>query len=384
MESGEFLTSGTTANALALGAAVAFAYLSATLVLQHRRFAALVALAPLPGVLLAVCASAQARYLAGLPLAAGWTVALIMAHRLAASSGPTGSADAAKAAQHFIARFAVSAAGAFLLSGLVGMAGGARGGLEIAFASVAAVMSSSAVIAFGSKHLIYGEDFVTATNRLREWQARVVASLLPVAERRFGFSVAGIALVLAATTIAKGTWPGAAPGVALLVVTAALCVPLLAFAVLRDWRRSLAVTICTALATLFGIWWALRAGVESSPSVTTVEGWACAIGLLLQLCIGIGIGIGIGAACDPLTEDDAVAASEQAIESRSLPAVVAGSVAIAAAGVSLWHTPFAWLGFAVSVAAAMASAIVFQPAFAIAIEALIPRRGTLSARYRLR
>jgi predicted exporter len=147
--------------------------------------------------------------------------------------------------------------------------------------------------------------------------------------------------------------------------------------VLRDWRRSLAVLLSSALAVQVGVWAFAHAGVPVSSATLATLLIVVAIVFALQLSDAQEAS-GVIA-----TEDDAAAGSERAIETKAMPVCVASVVGIQA------MLPFGggdlptWDCCAVTIAAAAISAVLFQPAIVITIEGLVPRAATIAARYRL-
>jgi hypothetical protein len=199
-----------------------------------------------------------------------------------------------------------------------------------------------------------------------------------VARPRFGFSVFGIGCVITAIAFfgakplfvptATGFWP-----IALVVLLAAAT----SFAVLRDWRRCLAVLLSAASAIQIAIWPVARAGAALTSTTAVDSLTVVSIIFVLQLFQAQEASGAIA------TEDDAVAGFERAIETRAMAVCVAGAVGIAALLPFSGRDLTTWGCCAVGILAGVASAVLFQPAIAITVESLVPRAATIAGRYRL-
>jgi hypothetical protein len=202
---------------------------------------------------------------------------------------------------------------------------------------------------------------------------------LSAARPRFGFSVFGIACVVGAIALFGSrssnllSQIGMAPPI---LVSAVVLVS--SYALLRDWRRSLAVCLSAVLPVLVGLWALARLGATLEPPIEGPLLVAVSIGLLLQLSIAREAGGAI------VTQDDAVAGSERAMELQAMPVCVASLAGTIAIVMFIIGAPDMWIPFSVATLAAALSTILFQPAIAITIESLIPRAATIAARYRIK
>lgn len=368
---------------LRLGAAVLLSMLLSFAQLRHMALAALVGLAPLSGVapLLLILPAGTTMSVIGLAWALGLAASLFLGEAVAEANLKGDATERAVVRvldgniRLLLAMLATAIAPVLALS-LFGSSSELR---ALTLASACVLGSVSFVLPLGASLLTFDEDFIGRANRAREFRARLLAPLMAVAGRRYGFSVAGIACVLSAIMIFGAKAPQALVtgsfGIALLVTAAVMASS--SWAALSDWRRSLAVLMAAGLANLAAIWMFFAKATALTLHAILFLSAANAIGLAIQLLIGVA------AASDLSTEDDVVSGSECAIETRSLPAIAAGVAGIAATLVLIPDASVLWATFAVSVAASACSAIVFQPAFAITLEGLWPRKATIAERYRL-
>jgi hypothetical protein len=360
-----------------IACACALSLLLAWFLLRNVVFAAVVACGPLPGVFILLAAISVQAAPVGYALALGLVVAVLIGGRLCAAKTSDDGARVARSAARANTQLVVIVVVAFLVPACVAAAHAMpNSAVECcAAAGTLAVVSTGIVVQLGASLPFGGEDYVARANRSREWFARVFAPILPVARPRFGISVFGIACVICAIaffgrahlTGSIGLWR---IGVFFLLAMAS------SFAVLRDWRRSLAVLLATAWALQMGIWSVVRTNLAMAPAPLA----ACLIALVIVFVLQLFVAQ--DCCGDILTEDDAVAASERAMESRAMTVSVAALTGLAA--VLPFDRSAVALCFSVTLAAGAVAAVLFQPAIAIAIESLVPRAATIAARYRLR
>ena len=358
-----------------IACAWALSLLLAWFLLRNVVLAALIACGPLPGVFILLAAISVQVAPVGFALALGLVVAVLIGGRLCAANTSDDGARVARVAARANTRLVATLVVAFLVPAFVAAATAIpnRAVEWCAAAGALALVSTGIVVQLGASLPFGGEDYVARANRSREWFARVFAPILPVARPRFGISVFGIACVTGAIAFF-----GSAPGSIGLWRPAAFALLAMAssFAVLRDWRRSLAVLLATAWALQMGVWIVVRMSIAMTPASLA----ACLIALVVVFALQLFVAQ--DSCRDILTEDDAVAASEHAMESRAMMVTIAALAGLAA--VLPFDRSAVAVCFGVTLAAGAVAAILFQPAVAIAIESLVPRAATIAARYRLR
>jgi len=357
-------------------------FLAAVFALRHAGLAALVASAPLPGVsaFLAAVPAPDAPLAARLCLGLGLVVSVLIGETVAASaaSGDTGARIPGWVARGNT-RLVTAILAVFLVPALVRIGVfGAYFFLDVAEAGALSVASAAVVVHLGASYCDFGEEYIARANRARERFARLFAPILPVARPRFGFSVFGIACVMGAMAF-FGTRPlhlGAAISVWAIPLVAAP-VAASSYAVLRDWRRCLAVLLSVALAAQAAIWLFARGGLAITSKTQAELLIAVSAIYALQLFDAQEASGAIA------TEEDAIAGSERAIETGALPVCVAGFVGAAAMLPGGGSDLSTWACCGIAILAGVVCAVLFQPAIAITIESLVPRAATIAARYRL-
>jgi hypothetical protein len=361
--------------------ACGLAFVPAILIVRHTNLALLIALSPLPGLLTALCTfSGKDAAVTGLAVVAGLTAAMLTG---AAMAGQYIRIEPDDGIARSIARMAVrlmaTMLGLYALPALLVLAVDGWSTVPmLGAAAILAIVSACLVQYLAAPLLGFNEDDVARSNRTREWYARLASPLLPAAQRRFGFSVFGIAIVLASIAYFGARQARHSPAIDLWFILAvcALCAAA-SYAVIRDWRRSFATIGSLALAASVGVWVAARAGVEASQIAEAM--WLSAIltGLILQIFAAQEATLQI------IVEDDVVAGSERALELRAIPVGVISTFAIIVVLLFLWSDLRLWAVFAVTLIANAITAAVIQPAIAITVENLFPRAATVAARYRI-
>jgi hypothetical protein len=336
--------------------------------LRHAGLALAVVLAPLPGLLIAAFVTWsylpslfdwQAAMMCWTP---GFAATCLIGWRIAAKvAGGTAPRDVVIAAigellpmlgAAFVLVLGVQAAIFFLLL---------RGAVEIiliAGAYLSAILAAPLVISF----LSFNEDFVARFNRAAEQRRRRLMRLDPLVQPRWAWSLCGVALVLTVLSCfgiqgshdLASTWL-AVPAVLIAATLAAL----------RDWRYALAALLTFAVAALLFFWLGVDHGSLSAASIVAVAIYA----------------LSWRTAAFERQGDDTGTAILRTFEDSGTPVVYA-----------LWIAGIAILPFAnrasgvffATLIVGAAAALVFPPAFAVAIESLIPRRATIEARYRVR
>lgn len=361
---------------LIVGGLIAFAHL------RHAASAALVVLAPLPGMI-AAGAFAPGGGLAVTDLLACYGFAVVFGSCLCgdAMRRVLDAATPADAARETLAR----ALGALLLAVVIGVAltvawlfRDARAlGLGGASGFAAAALSVLAIVPFAFAMLPFGEPFFVAANRARERRETWLRNATLVTDPRWALSLSGSAIVLATLG-----WFGAEPLLrhsALLAQpglwgASALIVFLSAFGLARDWRDAVAATLALAALVLLALYlWGRASGHLGATSFVEI---VVAAALALFLMLG-----SIAQTRRYRRSGDTMAVARlRAIEDAGLaPWFGALGAAGAAAPWVLVHGSTATLAllFPLSVAAALLG----QPALATALESLIPRRRSLGELY---
>ncbi len=249
--------------------------------------------------------------------------------------------------------------------------------------ALAAAIAGGALFAFGTMRLAFlmpfGEDWITRANRFREWAERGAGALAPVTRPRYGFSVAGIALVL--TVIAVSQWRGVfAPNLLSHAVPlgGTLVAALVAGAVaLRDWRGVLSAVLAAAPLVAATLWLSLRqAGFATDPSALVVT-------TFMAGCVLLFVGASFSAGYSR-EGDDATLASARMLNRHAVGFALTGMALCAGLALASLGAPEILPGLLALDLLGIAAALLFQPAFLIVIETLFPRRATLEARYRVR
>ena len=349
---------------LAVAAGIAFVHL------RHVGLAATAALAPLPGMMTAASGFSTATlavYGAATVVAAlvtGDVVRQILANRARMDAASEALARMTPAV------LAAGAASALLLALWLGTAGAA---VQL----VAALLSVLLVVPFVASLLPFRESFFVAANRTRDGRELLLRLASRVVEPRWGLSLSGITLVLAVLG-----WFGAAP---LLAHRAALMQPLLwsgsalgllavAFAVARDWRDAVAITLSTAALTLLDLWiWGRATG---HLTLTAFGEIALAVSAAYLLMLAAG---DLRRRYRRQGDESSVARARALDELGAAPWY---GVAGAAAAIVPWmvvHGSNATLA-AVFVLSAGA-AVIAAPALATALETLVPRRRSVEELY---
>lgn len=352
--------------------------------LRHFGLFALVLLAPVPG--LAAVAFVMPLWTnatvisAGLAYLVGLSGGLVLAGDLAILVCDGADAESATHA-------ALRGRGIVLSVFILALAAAVLSLATIGDADMAAFTGAALVAAGGfaaiagfylARFLPYGENFVTYRNRMQERWNRVIERSIAVARPRWGFSVAGIALVFAvlgffgAQTLkvpaemaarAMAVFPGA--GVAIFAAIAVAT---------RDWRIMLAAVLAQCPPLLIGLWGlALMALPLDAKNL-----------LFLILALGAGaVPLVVAGAEAGRTGDDAAIAAARTLLRSGLGFFFASAIPALAV---LFAIPLlGGIGIALAAAFVFAAAepLLFLPAFAIVIETWCPRPSAATSRYRL-
>jgi hypothetical protein len=337
--------------------------------LRHFWLAALAAFAPLPGLLVAIAVTGEASATAA-NYTLGLIVALFAADAFAMRSAQGVPADEATrgAFEDFgaaaVAIFAVALFIPFVLHWAFGEIS------RSAFAASASVSAAGLIVPLAASALIHDENFVTRFNRTREREERLVTPLLAVAHARWGASIAGVAAVVCVLGY-FGSWASHIVQNWQLALTWAVLCAVAAFWTSRDWRRTIAMVLSLVPVVLMALWTAtrLRALVGGGSSAIVILG-----GFALVLFVAST------AARYARSGNGTAMASARAMERKSGVVVTAALASIFAIAAGTSNSAVFIVMFVFSTVAA----VLFQPALAISIETLFPRRETIEARYRVR
>ena len=352
--------------------------------LRHIGLTVLVLLAPLPGLALvlpflpfwALTGLRLVLIAYAMSLGAGLLLAGEYAQRVC-EGAESRAAVVGAYRRHGLALGAVSLAAAGCLA-LAGLTGGVWPP-ALSAAALAAAANGTALVAFYfARFLPCREDFVARSNRAGERWHRRAGWLTALAQPRWGYAIAGIALVLAALgafgaqplTIAaranNGVWFAFPPMAA--AVLAALSVTL------RDRRAILATALSLPVPILLGLWGLAKAGVALNPTSL----------LLLLFSVGAGmIGLFASRAAAGRCGDGVPVAAASLLRRDGRNLFYTGAIPSL---VLLLSVPVIGdIGAALAVAAGFTGtgALLFRPAFAAVIESWLPRVATPASRYRL-
>jgi hypothetical protein len=238
--------------------------------------------------------------------------------------------------------------------------------------TVLATLSVLIVVPLGAFFLPFDESFIARANRAREWRERTLEALGAVATPRWGLSFGGIALIVLALA-----WFGAEPSfsfphlheVPLMTVMAGAMTLLVALASGASWRDSLAAGVVCVLVGLVALWgFAILKGITAWELAAVSQ--AVALAALLVFC-------GAARTADyRKRNEDAV----RAMEETGAPQFFAMLGAAAALAPSvIYHRSYAV--YAIALLFAGVGALLFAPALAAAIAALLPRRRSVEELY---
>ena len=355
---------------LALAAAMAF------VPLRHVVLAAIVALAPVPGMLAAVAFGATLTTSGFLAVYAfGHLAASIVAGE--AKRHVLDGRERGEAAGLTLRRVAIPmlvaamAGGAFLVAWLFRRE--AALGLGAAAEIASAAVSVLAIVPLVASVLPFGEGFHTAANRAAERREEVLRLSTRVVEPRWALSLSGVALVMAVLG-----WFGMAHSALLaqpaLWRASALGAFLIAFALGRDWREALAAMLALATLVLLGLWlWGRATGRPTLTTLIEIAAVIAASGLVMSVALASRQRFRAGG-------DESAIARLRALEGLSLsPLFGAAGAAVALLPWVVVHGSLATL--AVLFLLAGVAALLLQPAIATALEAVVPRRRSLGQLY---
>lgn len=339
--------------------------------LRQAGLAALTLVAPLPAflamaVLLPVDGDRVSLWLAFLP---GFVLAGFFAARIArrAAEGATAKIAAGQAMKELspAALCALVAACAPVLIVAPG-------------ATLAAVLASAGFCALIAAPLAaswfpFGENFLARANQVRERRERGLAYLTPVALPRWGWSLSGIAIVLAVLGF-FGAAPLALPIHTSPIGYAAILIAVAAvFLATRDWRRSLAALLALLPALFLALW--VFARVTHDPPAWRHLLQAMGIGFMPVVLVAAR-----AAHFARGSGEDFAVASIRALEEDA--AAVLFTLAAAALSLVAFHR-LQDLPAAIGILLGAPCALVFAPGFAAALESMFPRRAVIEARYRV-
>ncbi len=341
------------------------------ILLRHAGLAIIAAFAPIPGLLIAHAAGVAPPLTIALCYLPGFACAVFMASEIAGSIAS--GIERRTACEDAFAGLALSAALAIAASAA------ALGVFWIVFqpslAVVAATLGAGTtailIVPLAATFIPFGEDFVTRFNRLREWRERMLDPLTAITEPRWGMSVGGIAIVFAVLGyFGAHPTPDARQGA--IFAALLLAAFIVTFVLTREWRQAIAILIVLAVLSLIGLW-----GLEKIRAAHPLLSLLQTLGICAVPMVLLAVEAG-----RHLSEDAASAASVALL--RKAPATILFFAAAAFITILQWSDAALSAVLVIVLIFGCAGALLFQPAFATALEALIPRRSTLEARYKLR
>lgn len=350
-------------SAILLSAIVSFVHL------RHAALSALVAVAPMPGLLIAHGLGAADPLTIALSYLPGLACAMFLADEIAENVAHGHQRRAV--CEDALAKSGVSA-GIGIGIASIGLAIlSLSHGLAAFAATLGTGLSAILIVPLAASALPFGEDFVTRSNRVREWRERMLDPVTAITQPRWALSVTGIGIVFAVLG-----YFGAHPvldATEYAVFTALLLSASIAGVGLTwEWRRALALPLILVLLILIGMW-GLAQIHEANRLMQLVQVLGICTVPLLFVAIEAGRHL----------TDDAASASSLALVRRGPVTVsffVAGAVLVL---VQIGDPAFA-AAVVVMLLFGCTGALLWLPAIAGALETLFPRRSTLEARYRVR
>lgn len=359
-------------SAIAIGMALAAAFAISLIHLRHAGLAALVAAAPIPGFLIAAAA--------GIPLSPvlsylpGYACAVFLADEIAQRI----ASGIERPAQDALRGLGLTGCVA-IIAGTIPMAAilpfsKSPDTLAALLTIIGGGFSALLIVPLAASLLPFGENFITRANRLREWRERMLEHLA-ITQPRWAMSVAGIAFVFAVLGFFGAESLRIAIGGQLqIAIGAAAAFPLFAaaFIATRDWRRALSVPLALIIPASIAFWGLARIRVPLD--LQSLLWSARMLGVVLVPVIFIA-----AEASRYLSEDAASLALQ-----RKGTAVIFIFLVAALGAIAQWDNAAM---IAVQIAVLFfgsAAALLFQPAFAAALETLLPGKAALEARYRVR
>lgn len=220
---------------------------------RHLGLAAIAALAPLPGY-------AAVAFASGIPMNRGslcYLCAFVAAGALASGmearicdgAAPGDAAIATIRSRSFPVGMAL------LLCALAPLFAGFTFESVLSGALVLASGLSAFLLPLVVQFFGFGEDFISGANRLRESRERWLDNLTFTVQPRWGWGVSGIALIFAVLGFFGGAGSTPSPLV-LAIATAATMV--VAYAVIRDVRRTIAFSLAFSVLMLVTLWASAR------------------------------------------------------------------------------------------------------------------------------
>jgi hypothetical protein len=357
--------------------------------LRGQEIAACVAAAPLTGVMLVLGIAALegnsgfSALWAACAYALGWAVAFLMADRymglmLSGVSGGRAIREICRADAPALAAIAIMAV---LVPCMV--ASSSTGAFRTVAFFVAAANGAGLVSGFVGVWpplvlLAHDEDFIARANRVRESWTRVLDRLAPMTEPRWSSSAAGVLAVFVVMAafgagsldISQAVFGAGARATAGGAAILLICAYILG----RDWRRAVAIFILAATCMLFAAWGFGRSGVSVDGSTALLTADALVAAFLPIAAIAAGVMRGTG--------DNQALIYFEAVIARGPAALTAAGGMLCVLLVWSGATEGGFLGLAMALIFAAASAIIFVPALVHVIEIALPRRRALADRYR--
>ena len=209
---------------------------------------------------------------------------------------------------------------------------------------------------------------MTRTNRAREWRERMLDPVTAITEPRWGMSIGGIAVVFAVLGY-FGAHPALDAKEDAIFATLLLAAFAATFALTREWRQAATIPIVLAVLCLIGLWGLARIHA-AHPLLSLLQTLViCAVPMVL-LAVEAG---------RHLSEDSVSLALL-----RKGPATILYFITAIVVVMAQFSDAALTAILVIVLIFGCAGALLFQPAFVTALEALIPRRVALEARYKIR
>lgn len=359
-------------STIAIGIALVAAFAISLIHLRHAGLAVLVAVAPIPGFLIAAAA--------GIPLSPvlsylpGYACAVFLADEIAQRVAAGIERPAQDALRGLGLTGCVAIVAAAIPMAAILPFSKSSDTVAALLTTIGAGFSALLLVPLAASLLPFGENFITRANRLREWRERMLEHLA-ITQPRWSMSVAGIAIVFAVLGFFGAESLRIAINAQLqIAVGAAAALPVFAaaFIATRDWRRALSVPLALIIPASIALWGLARIHVPLDLQSLL---WSARMLGLASVPI-----IFIAAEASRYLSDDAASLALQ----RKGAAVIFIFFLAALGAIAQWDNAAMIVVQIVVLFFGGAAALLFQPAFAAALEALLPSKAALEARYRVR
>jgi hypothetical protein len=225
--------------------------------LRHVGWALLTALAPLPGFIASALFTGESSALWYLPgFAAAFLLTAVMVVQL--SLQPP---DVAMR-RSFVSVWPAILGGVCVIIVLSVIVSGRHIGFDRrGLFAISAIVSATVIVALGNRWLPAADDFIIRINRIGESRDRRIQSLDFLSHARWGWSIAGVALVMSVLGFFGNG--GKLPASPMKMALAAAILLILCYATIRNGRRAFAILLAMVPAWLATEWIASRLSVAT-------------------------------------------------------------------------------------------------------------------------